>query len=282
MGVEDDLPPSSPPPPINSPPYSSFTRGLDFASGSVLQFADGLGEFESPGAFDFASGSLIPQLMSTPYQFNHGNTLDSPSFTPGPSAFSTPMPPAHVSTLDPSGEDDRYRTVTCDLCFLPVKCYKKFLGPLQTHRNSHPCKTKQAQIAQAKERAAAAATLAAYQPQPSPAEQRLAPLSFGTPVQRSNASDSTFLRGRALARSQRRACLISRSRFWDESSNKPVDLSQPFALALAISREEMLALGVTIGTREAPLASTLAPVPRRGEKRTLTDASGSTSTRRRT
>ncbi|KAJ7758390.1 hypothetical protein B0H16DRAFT_1689376 [Mycena metata] len=209
MGVEDDLPPSSPPPPIHSPPYSSFTRGLDFASGSVLQFADGLGDFESPGAFDFASGSLIPQLMSTPYQFNHGNTLDSPSFTPGPSAFRL-LPVISAFFLSSATKNPLVRSK-------PIAILARV-------------KTKQAQIAQVKERAAAAATLAAYQPQPSPAEQRLAPLSFGTPVQRSNASESTFLRGRALARSQRRACSISRSRSADRghrSSSVPADTYAP-------------------------------------------------------
>ncbi|KAJ7140342.1 hypothetical protein C8R46DRAFT_1233789 [Mycena filopes] len=63
------------------------------------------------------------------------------------------------------------------------------------------------------------------------------------------------------------------ARFWDEFMNSPTGLSAPFALNIAISREEMLALGVIIGSSTAPLASTLAPAARRGEKRVFDDIS---------
>jgi hypothetical protein len=75
-------------------------------------------------------------------------------------------------------------------------------------------------------------------------------------------------------------------RFWDDITNLPTGLSPAFALNLAISREEMLALGVVIGSSTAPMASTLVLAPRRGEKRVFDDVSNATggpssSTRRK-
>jgi hypothetical protein len=76
------------------------------------------------------------------------------------------------------------------------------------------------------------------------------------------------------------------SRYWDELLRAPVDLPRELALNLAISREEMVKLGVLIGSSDAPLAKTLAPVGRRTEKRPLEDVTnaeaGPSSTRRRT
>ncbi|KAJ7022046.1 hypothetical protein C8F04DRAFT_972033 [Mycena alexandri] len=72
-------------------------------------------------------------------------------------------------------------------------------------------------------------------------------------------------------------------RFWDDSENALIDLSPQFALNLSISREEMIAQGVLIGSSAAPLASTLAPPARRGDKRVSDrdNAEAGPSTRRR-
>ncbi|KAJ7728645.1 hypothetical protein B0H16DRAFT_1734588 [Mycena metata] len=51
-------------------------------------------------------------------------------------------------------------------------------------------------------------------------------------------------------------------RFWDDNEHAPINLSPQFALNLAISREEMIARGVLIGSSAAPLASTLRRQPR--------------------
>ncbi|KAJ7714544.1 hypothetical protein B0H16DRAFT_1742563 [Mycena metata] len=48
---------------------------------------------------------------------------------------------------------------------------------------------------------------------------------------------------------------------WDDSEHAPINLSPQFALNLAISREEMIARGVLIGSSAAPLVSTLRRQP---------------------
>ncbi|KAJ7432297.1 hypothetical protein B0H11DRAFT_1760724 [Mycena galericulata] len=58
-------------------------------------------------------------------------------------------------------------------------------------------------------------------------------------------------------------------RYWDDISAAPKDLPEQLALNIAISREEMTALGARAGISGAPLAETLAPAARRGHKRSL-------------
>lgn len=48
-----------------------------------------------------------------------------------------------------------------------------------------------------------------------------------------------------------------------------MDLPVNLALNIVISREEMVALGVLIGSSAAPLAQTLAPASRRNPKRSI-------------
>ncbi|KAJ6616226.1 hypothetical protein B0H10DRAFT_1799812, partial [Mycena sp. CBHHK59/15] len=64
---------------------------------------------------------------------------------------------------------------------------------------------------------------------------------------------------------------LAHPRYWDDLLSRPKDLPAQLALNIAISREEMMALGATFGISEAPLAQTLAPAPRRGQKRVLDD-----------
>ncbi|KAK7041117.1 hypothetical protein R3P38DRAFT_3179675 [Favolaschia claudopus] len=61
-------------------------------------------------------------------------------------------------------------------------------------------------------------------------------------------------------------------RYWDDLLHTPVDLPEQLALDLAISREELTALGVGGNHSAAPVAATLAPAPRRGRKRPLEDS----------
>ncbi|KAK7012529.1 hypothetical protein R3P38DRAFT_2550268, partial [Favolaschia claudopus] len=61
-------------------------------------------------------------------------------------------------------------------------------------------------------------------------------------------------------------------RYWDDLLHTPVNLPEQLALDLAISREELMALGVGGNNSAAPAAATLALAPRRGRKRPLEDS----------
>ncbi|KAJ6476165.1 hypothetical protein C8R45DRAFT_1158663 [Mycena sanguinolenta] len=66
----------------------------------------------------------------------------------------------------------------------------------------------------------------------------------------------------------------------------PINLPEQLALNVAISKEELVALGVQIGISDAPQASVIAPAPRRGQKRPalddLTNVESRALTRRKT
>ncbi|KAJ7021778.1 hypothetical protein C8F04DRAFT_1273273 [Mycena alexandri] len=239
MGMEDRLPPSSPPSIFDSPPRSPYTYTPDFASAIELDFGSEFtsGNFDSPNPLAYASGAPISQTPSHQYYHNAAFALESPSLGPGPPVFSTPMPMSNLATPDTSSASARYRTVACDLCGHLVKCYKNSLAPLRVHRESRPCNTKKAKNDQAKERAATAAALTALHPQTLIPEVALPSLSFAIPTQRTNPSDSVFLRGRELARSQRRACSTSRSRSpnpGQRSSSAPADTYAPLFPSLEL------------------------------------------------
>lgn len=57
-------------------------------------------------------------------------------------------------------------------------------------------------------------------------------------------------------------------RFWSDLTGLPVNLDQEFANKIAISREELDALGIALGLSSAPSSQSLLP-PGRGTKRTL-------------
>lgn len=74
-------------------------------------------------------------------------------------------------------------------------------------------------------------------------------------------------------------------RYWDELLNAPTGLPADLAHNIAISAEEMVALGVRVGSSTAPTAKTLAPTGRRAQKRPLEDVTnaeaGPSSSRQR-
>ncbi|KAJ7849681.1 hypothetical protein B0H14DRAFT_3866837 [Mycena olivaceomarginata] len=192
MGIEDNLPPSSPPPIFDSPPLSPYTHAPDFASGFGLDFASEFtsgGNLDSPNPFAYASGTPILQQPSHLYQHDAPAALES--------LFSAPGPPGHPHSPPP------FRHRMCQL--RPPFLRATGTGWSPVHRESRPCNTQKAKNDQAKERAAAAAALTIFQPQLSASRPSLPVLSLETPRQRMNASNSVFLRGWELARSQRRA-----------------------------------------------------------------------------
>jgi hypothetical protein len=241
MGMEEDLPPSSPPP-IDSPlltPALDRLPGFDFASaaGPTL-FASGL-DFESPNGLDFASGYASGLDFASGTQFpqfapNNFVGLDSPSFGRGLANFNETVvtPSTNTVALDLSTADSRYRIVSCTECGKLVKCYPNSNGPLRTHQLSKPCQIRQARNKQQLEMTAAAAALGSSVSPPSSSlavQPILAALPIGNPS-RCMASDSTFLRGRELARSRRRGRSNSRSRSPTQghrSSSVPADTYTP-------------------------------------------------------
>ncbi|KAK7006881.1 hypothetical protein R3P38DRAFT_3213632 [Favolaschia claudopus] len=70
---------------------------------------------------------------------------------------------------------------------------------------------------------------------------------------------------------------VAHPQHWDELWNRPTNLPADLALNLAISREEMKALGAVHGLSDAPLAQMLQPSARRGQKRPLDDITNTES-----
>jgi hypothetical protein len=73
MGIEDGLPPSSPPPPIDSPlltPALDRFPAFDFTSPADSSlFAIGL-DFESPNSLDFTSATRLPELFTNSFNLD--------------------------------------------------------------------------------------------------------------------------------------------------------------------------------------------------------------------
>ncbi|KAK7006882.1 hypothetical protein R3P38DRAFT_3282364 [Favolaschia claudopus] len=232
MEEADGLPPSSPPLAPSSPPPTPYQPypGFDYASASLPHY--GLDFMSVPGSLDFASATpLSASLFSTPTYTSFSASLDSPSFGHGPAwtalgttsltqqaappelpSISTPIAPLDLNEPRP------YREIACDLCGRVINCPKKSIGPLQTHRNSNDCKKRVKRNLQQRERDAAAA-----------ASSSLLPAAGSTSIQsQRSSSEICILRGRELARSQRRACSTSRSpspAHAHRSSSLPADAS---------------------------------------------------------
>ncbi|KAK6971294.1 hypothetical protein R3P38DRAFT_3242750 [Favolaschia claudopus] len=235
MEEADGLPPSSPPLAPSSPPPTPYQPypGLDYASASLpyygLDFMSALA-----GGFDFTSSTpLSASSLSTPAYTSFSPSLDSPSFGHGPAwtalgttSFTQQAAPSQSPSISTQiapldlNEPRPYREIACDLCGRVINCPKKSIGPLQTHRNSNDCKRRVKRNLQQRERDAAAAVSSSLLPT---AETT----SLQANIQRSS-SEICILRGRELARSQRRARSNSRSRspaHGPRSSSVPADTS---------------------------------------------------------